>query len=465
MNAEVTAPRHPAIELLARYRAVFSAAWAARKELAGPKRLADEAAFLPAALSLQETPVHPAPRRALWAIMALFSLALAWSWFGQLDIVAVAPGRIIVSDRTKIVQPLEPGVIKAIHVKDGDVVQAGQLLIELDPTQAAADSRAVQEQARSAAAEAARTKALLAALQGQRFEHNPADAQQQAEWADIQARLARLDAEAARRQAEAATVQEVIAKLQTTLPLARQREADFKALNEQGFVSGHAGQDRMRERIELERDLATQQARLLEAQAALAETRQNREAYRAETQRSLNDRLAKATLDGAQLGQQGAKTLNKEALTRLTAPVTGTVQQLAVHTPGGVVTAAQPLLVIVPSGAAVTAEVMLENKDIGFVREGQEAQVKVDTFNFTRYGLVPATVQRVSGDAVNDERKGPVFAATLNLGREAMDIDGRPVRLAPGMTVTAEIKLGHRRVVEFLLSSLQRATAQGMRER
>ncbi|MBK9363049.1 MAG: HlyD family type I secretion periplasmic adaptor subunit [Rubrivivax sp.] len=465
MTAQVTPLRHPAIELLARYRAVFAAAWAARKELAGPSRLADEAAFLPAALSLQETPVHPAPRRALWAIMALFSLALAWSWFGQLDIVAVAPGRIIVSDRTKVVQPLEPGVVQAIHVKDGDVVQAGQLLIELDPTQAAADSRAVHEQARASAAEAARTKALLAALQGQAYQRNPADAQQQAEWSDIQARLARLDAEAQRRHAEAATVQQVIAKLQATLPLARQREADFQALTAQGFISGHAGQDRMRERIELERDLATQQARLQEAQAALGETLQNREAYRAETRRTLNDRLAKATLELAQLGQQRAKTQNREQLMRLTAPVTGTVQQLAVHTPGGVVTAAQPLLVIVPSGAEVTAEVMLENKDIGFVREGQEAQVKVDTFNFTRYGLVPATVQRVSADAVIDERRGPVFAAMLTLQREVMDIDGTPVRLAPGMTVTAEIKLGRRRVVEFLLNPLQRVTAEGMRER
>jgi hemolysin D len=119
----------------------------------------------------------------------------------------------------------------------------------------------------------------------------------------------------------------------------------------------------------------------------------------------------------------------------------------------------------VPSGAEVTAEVMLENKDIGFVREGQEAQVKVDTFNFTRYGLVPATVQRVSADAVIDERRGPVFAAMLTLQREVMDIDGTPVRLAPGMNVTAEVKTGKRRVIEFLLSPIRQVTNQSLKER
>ncbi|MCC7152913.1 MAG: HlyD family type I secretion periplasmic adaptor subunit [Rubrivivax sp.] len=463
MTAPAPHLRHPAAELLARYRAILAAAWAARHELAGPKRLADEAAFLPAALSLQETPVHPAPRRAMWAIMALFGLALAWACIGEVDIVAVAPGRIIVSDRTKVVQPLEAGVIKAIKVKDGDRVQAGQVLIELDPTTATADRESVAQQLKAAQAEAVRAKALLAALQ--RGMAGDGDAQQQAEWGDITAKQARLDAETARRQAEVATVQEAIAKLQATLPLAGRREADFKALTEQGFVSSHASQDRMRERIELERDLATQQARLHETQAALAESHQGKRAYLAEIRRTLNDRLTKAALDAAQLSQQGAKTLNREQLLQLAAPVSGTVQQLAVHTAGGVVTPAQPLLVIVPDDAEVTAEATLENKDIGFVRPGQDVAVKVDSFPFTRYGLVPATVLRVTKDAVIDDKRGAIFPALLSLRKAEMDIDGRMLRLTPGMTVSAEIKTGRRRVIDYLLSPVQQALHESLGER
>ena len=461
-------PRHPAVELLARYRAVLQAAWAARHELAGPNRLADEAAFLPAALSLQESPVHPAPRRALWVIMALFCAALAWSWFGQVDIVAVAPGQVVVSERTKLVQPLETAVVRAIRVKDGDHVDAGQVLVELDPTQATADRRSVDEQQQAADDEARRATVLLAALEGGKPPPNDdaaSNARLQAEWGDMAAQLARLEAEAVRRQAELATVRAGIAKLQNTLPIVQQREADFRSLVQQGFMSSHAGQDRMRERIEIERDLATQQARQAEAQAAMAESRQGRAAYLAETQRTLRERHAKAILDLAQLRQQAAKTRQREQLALLTAPVAGTVQQLAIHSPGGVVTPAQNLMVIVPDEAEVTAEVVVQNKDIGFVQPGQAVEVKFETFNFTRYGTVPATVSRMAADAVNDEKQGAIFPATLKLQKVSIDVDGREIRLSPGMNVTAEIKTGRRRVIDFLLSPIQRTASESVRER
>jgi hemolysin D len=247
--------------------------------------------------------------------------------------------------------------------------------------------------------------------------------------------------------------------------MVRQREADFRALSEQGFVSSHAGQDRMRERIEIERDLATQQARLKETQAALTESRQAKAAYIAETQRSLSDRQAKATQESAQLTQQGAKTAQREQLTKLTAPVAGTVQQLAVYSKGGVVTPAQTLMVIVPEGGEVTAEVIIDNKDIGFVSAGQRAEVKVETFNFTRYGTVPATLTWVTGDAVNDEKRGAIFPATLRLDRNSIDVDGKAVKLAPGMVVTAEVKTGRRPVIEFLTNPIRAATSQSPHER
>lgn len=487
--------RHPALELLARYRAVLGAAWAARQELAGPSRLADEAAFLPAALSLQVTPVHPAPRRALWAIMALFSLALAWAWFGQLDIVAVAPGRIVVSDRSKVIQPLEPAVVRAIRVKDGDRVTMGQVLIELDPTAASADATSVAAQLRAAEADAARSRALLVALGAAGPSAaapsavapsavapsavvappagapllagaDPSNAELlRAEWDDIRAKQAKLAAEVARREAEQATVGEQLAKLQVTVPLARQREADFSALASQGFVSGHAGQDRTRERIEQERDLSTVQARLAETQATLAEARQAGAAYLAETRRTLKDREAQARLRAAQLRQEGAKTAQREQLTKLLSPIDGVVQQLAVHTPGGVVTAAQALMVVVPEGGALSAEVMLENKDIGFVHEGQAAAIKIDTFGFTRYGTIPARVTRVSADAIADDKRGLVFAATLTLQRDSMQVDGRSIRLSPGASLTAEIATGRRRLIAYLLDPIRRVSDESLRER
>jgi hemolysin D len=472
-------PRHPFIELLARYRAIFKAAWDRRDELAGPRRMLDERAFLPAALALQETPPHPAPRRAAIAICALFFIALLWAILGQIDIVAVAQGRIIVSQRSKTLQPLETSVVKAIHVKDGDKVKAGDLLIELDSTLTAADSTRVGEERSAAGSETLRTQALLAALaQGgsprmapaalahlTAADHASAQAQLQSEWADINAKLARYAAEAARRQAEIATAEQLVAKLQATVPLAQQREKDFKALTEQGFVAGHAGQDRTRERIEQERDLSTAQARLREAQAALAETEQGLNAYRAETRRTLQERETQASLRGRQLTEEGTKADKRNALTRLTAPVAGTVQQLAVHTSGGVVKEAEVLLVLVPDDAEVTAEVVLENKDVGFVRAGQAATIKLETFPYTRYGTVEAQVRSITADAVQDEKRGAIFPASLVLSQDAISVDGKRIKLAPGMNLTAEIKTGKRRVIDYLLSPVQQHVHESIRER
>lgn len=471
-------PAHPVIELGRRYLAVFRAAWALRTELAGPTRLADEAAFLPAALSIQETPVHPAPRRLAYVIMAGFACVLAWAILGEVDIVAVAPGRIVVSERTKLVQPLERSSVRRVLVADGDMVAEGQPLIELDPTNAVADKASVEEQMRAQESDSLRARALIGALDaGLRPPRLPvpdtwpaqeaaaARTQLAAEWNDVAAKMEKQASEVARRQAEVSTARELIAKLESTLPLAREREKDVARLVAEGFMANHAGQDRTRERIELERDLATQRARLGEAQAGLRESEAARAAYLAETRRVLREREAQADLKRGQLAQERAKATMREQLTVLRAPVSGTVQQLAVHTSGGVVTEAQTLMVIVPREAEVTAEVTVENKDVGFVAAGQVAEVKLETFPFTRYGTIPATVTRMAADAVADEKRGAFFPATLTLAKKTIDIDGKAVRLAPGMNVTAEIKTGRRKVIDYLLAPVRQMRDESLRER
>jgi hemolysin D len=222
-----TAVQHPLTELLERYRAIFAASWQARYELAGPQRMSDEIAFLPAALSLQDTPVHPAPRRLAWALMTLFLLAVLWACIGKIGIVASAPGRIVVSNGTKVIQPLETSVVRKVLVKDGDRVEVGQVLIELDPTNANADKANIKEQLNTASSEVQRTSALLKAITANSLDmatltgdSEPISSQLLAEWQDINSKLSKLDAEVSHRRAEIATVKEIIAKLQATLPIA-----------------------------------------------------------------------------------------------------------------------------------------------------------------------------------------------------------------------------------------------------
>jgi hemolysin D len=204
-----------------------------------------------------------------------------------------------------------------------------------------------------------------------------------------------------------------VAKPERKMPIATARETNFKKLVGQGYISGHDTQDKTREHVEPERDPVTQRA----------------------------------------------------DLTTLKAPVAGVVQQLAIHTTGGIVTEAQTLMIIAPKGAQVTTEATLENKEIGFVNVGNGAEIKLETFPYTRYGTVQASVDRVTADAVNDEKRDAIFPVTLALKTKQIDVDGKLIQLVPGMNLTAEIKTGQRRVIEYFLSPIRRAGSESLRER
>ncbi len=477
MSQALTLRLQAAFGLMKRYGAVLRHAWRERGSLDPRPRLPHEAQFLPAALELQETPVSPAPRIAMWLIMAFAFIALLWAVFGHIDVVAVAHGKIVPNDRTKLIQPIETATVRAIRVTDGQTVKAGDVLIELDPTQAEADAARLANDLAAARLQATRAKALLAAIASGKSpvlsalpDIEPARlAQEQhvldGQYGEYQAKLARIDADIARREAELRSTQEIVRKLEQTVPIARQRAQDFKDLVERNFISKHGYLEKEQARIEQEADLATQRSRIKELTAALQEGKNQRTALVAETKRLALDSLNEAEQKATAWRQELIKAESRGKLMTLTAPVDGTVQQLAVHTVGGVVTPAQPLMMIVPKDNPIEVEAYVENKDIGFVNPGQEAVVKVETFPFTKYGTIDAKVTHVSHDAVNDEKRGLIFPARVALERASLQVENKTVPLSPGMAVTVEIKTAQRRVIEYFLSPLLQYKDESLRER
>lgn len=464
-------------DLLGHHLKVWKAAWADRKRLDGPGYSIDEAAFLPAALALTEAPPSPAPRVAIWVLLALVAVAVLWAAIGKVDVVASAQGKIVPNDRTKVIQPLEVATVTAIRVTDGQMVKAGETLIELDPTASGADRSRIASELLLARLQTARARALLDAIDRQRSpvmhrpEATPESAYQEAQgwlqgqYSEYQAKSARTDADVARRDAERQSTIEMVRKLEQTLPLAQQRARDFKDLMERNFVSKHGYLEKEQVRIEQEADLATLRSRQKEQDALLREARADREALAAETRRANLDLLNDGLQKEETLVQELRKATARFNQTRLTAPVDGTVQQLAVHTVGGVVTEAQPLMVVVPRDNPVEIEAFLENKDIGFVQPGQPATVKVETFQYTRYGTIEGVVSSISDDAIQDEKRGLIYSTRIRLLRSAIDVDGRKVNLAPGMATTVEIKTGKRRVIEYFMTPLLQHAQESLRER
>lgn len=464
-------------DFAARYVSVFRSAWAIRAQLDPARRTADERAFLPAHLELTETPVSPTARWTMRIIIAFFCVALLWACLGKLDIVAVAPGKTVVDSRTKVVQPAEAGVVRRILVRDGQMVRKGQLLIELDATATGAEHAQADEALVNARLAVLRLDALRQSLdsgRSPRLAANPdlpavrierEQALARSQFDTYQAKCHGLQASVAQRRAELRTTEATIGPLDESARISAARAADYGKLVEGKYVGRHEYLLREQERIAAERDLATQRNRVQEIRSALSAAEEELRVLISETRQQTLDQLRQATEQVAQLTPEVAKTDQRDRLMALHAPVDGMVQQLAVHTVGGVVTPAQPLLAVVPSGEALEVEATVLNKDIGFVRPGQAVTVKVESFPYTRYGYLTGTVASVSYDAAQDEQLGLVFPARILLDKPVLEIDGVLVRLTPGMSLSAEIRTGQRRVIDYLLSPLRQHTGESLRER
>ncbi|MDC9606446.1 HlyD family type I secretion periplasmic adaptor subunit [Xenorhabdus griffiniae] len=467
------------LSLLQRYRSIWRQAWHQRKNMDTPPRLPHELQFLPTALELQETPVHPAPRIFIWSIMGFALLALLWACIGKIEVVAVAPGKVVPNGKTKLIQPSETAVVRAIHVNDGQAVKVGELLIELDPTAANADVSRIQSELLAARIDSARSTAMLDAINQQQpptslagtiTNANPeqmlsAQNWLQGQYQEYRSNLELVDAEIRQRSAEIQSAQAQVASLQKTLPIATRLAEDYQQLLAKQYVSRHAYLEKEQARLDLQRQLSVQQASVLQNTAAQEEARRRREAVVAQNRRAMLDLQQEANQKAAILNQELAKARHQENLTSLKAPVAGTVQQLAIHTVGGVVTPAQPLMVIVPANQPIEVEAMLENKDVGFVHIGQSVTVKVETFNFTKYGTVDGEVLSVSNDAIEDEKRGLIYSTRIRLKSDHLLVNGQRVALSPGMSITAEIKTDQRRVIDYFLSPLRQHIDESLRER
>lgn len=460
-----------------RWWQVWSSAWEAeRRQPIGVAPSGTSLEFQPAALEIQVKPPSPIGRAMLWTIMALLAVSVVWASAGQIDIVATAPGKIIASGHSKVIQPYETGVIASIRVQDGQVVQQGEVLIELDPTQNRADRDRAFHEYLATKVEAARLQALIAG--GSTFVEPPESdpqyvrLQQQLlrdQLAEYQARVDAAQHIITQRMAAIDATRENIRRLTATVPMETERATAFKRLMERDAVTKLDYLQAEGQRIDKLQELAGQQHKLRQDQAALAEAEKNRRALISEFQQTKQAELSAIETKAASLSLEVTKAGQKAKLQRLVSPIDGVVQQLAVHTVGGVVTPAQPLLIIVPQDHPVEVEAQLENKDVGFVKEGQSAEIKIETFPFTLYGTIPGTVLTVSDDAVPIDKDKPtdglVFATRVSLANGTIPVEGKLVHLSPGMLVTVEIKTGRRRIMEYLLSPVLKSLQESLRER
>lgn len=435
-----------------------------------------EADFLPAALEVAERPVSPTARVTAWVLLGGLAITIAWTVFGRVDVVASAPGSLIPTGNTKLVQSPGQGVVRAIHVRNGDVVRKGQALLDLDPTLTGADLAQAEKALASAELDIARNRAIADALSGKglHFIAPPGTSPEIAETQRrlIAAQLAEIDAttaslSSARRSAlsDAESARAQVARLSDTVPILDRQIERMNRLDAKGYAPGQRLLELQRQRRQEagDRDVARTQISRGLAEATKLE-QQSREAREQARRTALTD-LAKAEADAILRREEVTKARQMSRFQRLVSPVDGTVQQLDVHTVGGVVEAAKPLMAVVPIRGGIEVEARILNKDVGFIRAGQQAAVKLEAYPFTRYGTVPGRVRSVSRDAVQDKEIGPVYVATIILDRADIKADGRRHPLSSGLAATVDIRIGTRPIISYLLSPLQSNIAQAAREK
>jgi hemolysin D len=459
--------------------------------------------FLPAHLEILDTPPSPYAVVFTWVMCLMFGAALVWSIFARIDIHAVATARIQPSGRSKVVQPFDTGKVQTIAVENGSRVEAGNVLLTLEPTEAEADLSARRGDLGALEGQIARRRATIEAVEKNLPTTRvsfPAEVppavrarEEAAMLAEIGQYVSTRDAFEAQLAEKVATQERFSASIAARLRL--QAVLQERAQMRETLVAKAAGTraaviDAVQQVEQVAADLAYDRGQLIEAKAAATSLQRRITQLTSETVARQHQALTEAAQKRDALVQDVVKAQLKRERTQLKAPISGTVQQLAVTTLGQVVTAGQPLMVVVPSDGPIEVEAQVQNKDIGFILPDQEAVVKIDAFPFTRYGSIDGRVVRVSRDAVDDREAGGgsdalsvarsqgvnpvtgmpktqnlIFPVTVALSQTFIKADGKEVALTPGMTATVEIRTGRRRVIDYLLSPVRETTSTAGHER
>lgn len=449
------------------------------------KTLSPEALdFAPGLPSIQESPPSKLPRAILYCVAMLFAILLAWAYFGKLDIVASAEGRLVPQTYVKIVQPAEGGIVQEILVREGQSVEQGQVLMRMDAKVAEADARTIRNEFDLKRLQLRRIDAELAERPMRAENGDPPDLLRQVMQQYAAHRQAHLDALAqeqailSKTRHDLQASEEVLRKLRETVPTYRRSADAYERLGKEGFFSRLSVEEKQRDRIEKEQDLRAQESTVASLRSTLTASErrisQIVSTYRSELQ---NERVETES-QFRKLRDEREKIEHKTELLALRASQRGIIKDLATHTVGTVVSPGTVLMSLVPHDEPLQAEVLIRNEDVGFVHEGQRVKVKLAAYPFQKYGMIDGTVVHVGPDAseqgntppragspVAEAASGLRYKALVRLDTQHLETDGQRMRLSPGMQVVSEIHQGSRTVMEYLLSPVQKAWQEAGRER
>lgn len=441
--------------------------------------------FAPGLLAIQESPPSKLPKTILYLVIGLFFILLGWAIFGKLDIVATAEGRLIPKSYVKIVQPAEGGVIKDILVHEGQSVQEGDILIRMDGTAMLSDTRSVEGEMRLRSLQLRRIDAELGIGVLVKSSEDPDDLYLQTQQQYIAHSQAYKDTISQETQVleksehDLSAAEEILIKFDQTLPMYIKNAQSYRKLADEGYINRIEADDKEREKIEKEQDYQAQKSTVAGLRSAVEASHKRLNQLSSNYKSQLENERSDTQSQYKRLVQEWGKNLYKSSLLELRAPQSGIVKDLATHTQGSVVSPGTVLMSLVPYDDPLQAEVMIKNEDVGFAHSGQKVKIKLVAYPFQKYGMIEGEVVNVGADAIQSTQQSSqdsskmspqsnitmTYKALISLKFQELNIDGKKLKLTPGMQTIAEIHLGKRTVMEYLLSPVQKAWQESGRER
>jgi len=423
------------------------------------RKINDSYEFKPLLSEIEESPVSPLGRFTFWTVVSLIIITILWLIIGKIDIVITARGIVIPDGEAKIIQPLETGVIKEILVKEGDFVRKDQLLVLIDTMATDAQLKTVKENLETSKEEAKRLEA-----QGLEQKFNSKDEAQKNLYNESLKALNSLigaknqEIKQIERQIDSNTAQkrDYENQLQSSVDREKRLEGvkDIVAYNDI-----KEAQDRtiaLRESVNgTESEIKRLQAQKRQVQNEIAQLKADFKAQKLENLTETNKRIKELEASKEQIE---FSNINQ----KITAPVDGYVDKLMVHTIGGVVTPAQELIALTPADMPLLIKATVLNKDIGFIKPDMPVSIKIDTYDFQKYGLLHGKVKSISQNSIENEELGPVYEIYITLDKNTLIIDGKEQKISTGMTLNAEIEIGKRRIIEFFIYPLIKYMDEGV---
>lgn len=418
--------------------------------------------------------MHRGGHLLLLLIALFFSCAAAWAYYTEVEEVTRGDGKVVPSSRLQIIQNLEGGIVAEIIAREGQMVERGEVLMKIDDTRFSSSFRETQLKywelmARSARLEAESTAQPLVLPEKLLFEQPGLVAEEQALFSarqrELESSILVLNQQAAQRRQELVERQAKQAQFKRSYELSFQELNMSEPLVAQGVMSEVELLRLKRTANELKGEMDANRLAIPRIQHALNEVQQKVAELRISFQTEAARELSEVNGEFARAQESISALQDRVSRTDVRSPVKGTVQRLMVNTVGGVIQPGADLVEIVPLEDNLLIEAQIRPADIAFLRPGQNAMIKFTAYDFSIYGGLSATLERISADTVTNDKDESFYLIYLRTNESAIESQQGQFTIIPGMTVTVDILTGTKTVMDYLLKPLLKAKNEALRER